>query len=216
MSQTRFSLIGRLNNSQDHQAWEEFTTIYEPLLLRLSRSHGLQEADARDVCQQVLQAVAKDVDQWQPDGRERSFRRWLFQVARNRTLKFLEAQRRLPRIGGAASDQSGPEQERGHAGSPRLDDLPDRHESLSAVFEREYRQQLLVRAAEQIRSEFREATWEAFWRTCVEGISIPEAAKQLGMAVGSVYVARSRVTSRLKSQIQEALHAQQPEVGGAT
>ena len=66
--QTRVTLIARLKDAHDHEAWREFTAIYEPLVFGVARERGLQEADARDVCQQVLQAVAKDVERWQPDG----------------------------------------------------------------------------------------------------------------------------------------------------
>ena len=74
----------RLKNTGNRKAWNEFTAIYEPLILRLLERNGLQEFDAHDVCQQVLAAVAKDIEQWRPDGREQSFRRWLFRIARNR------------------------------------------------------------------------------------------------------------------------------------
>lgn len=208
VTNTRLSLIGRLNNPQDHLAWSEFTSLYEPLLLRMFRSQGLQDADARDVCQQVLQAVARDVEQWQPDGKEQSFRRWLFQVARNRTLKFLESQRRQPRSGGAAVSSNPSQPDRGTNAGANLEQVPDPRESLSDFFEREFRQQLLVQSAEHIRGEFRESTWQAFWKTCVEGQSIPEVAKELGISVGSVYVARSRITARLKSEIQRTLAEQ--------
>ncbi len=86
---TRLSVVVRLKNAQDHEAWTGFTAIYEPLILRLLQRNGLQEFDARDVCQQVLAAVAKDIEQWQPDGRDGSFRRWLFRIAQNRAIKFL-------------------------------------------------------------------------------------------------------------------------------
>ena len=61
----------------DEDAWAEFAAIYEPLLLRFLGGWGLQDCDARDVCQQVLQSVVRDIEQWSPDGREQSFRRWL-------------------------------------------------------------------------------------------------------------------------------------------
>ena len=64
------------------------------LILRLMRKNGLQESDARDVSQQVLTAVASDVNTWQPDGAKESFRRWLFQIARNRVIKFLVKKRK--------------------------------------------------------------------------------------------------------------------------
>jgi RNA polymerase sigma-70 factor (ECF subfamily) len=190
---TRLSLLVRLKNARDHEAWTEFTAIYEPLILRLLARNGLQECDARDVCQQVFAAVAKDIQRWRPDGRERSFRRWLFRIARNRVIKFLAGERKRPR-GAGGSDA--------HAA---LEQQPDERESISELFDREYRRQLLLWAAEQIRAEFRESTWEAFWRSYVQGEAIADVAEQLGMSVGSVYVSRSRIVARLKSKIKELM-----------
>ena len=188
---TRLSLVTRLKNAADHEAWSEFTAIYEPLILRLLERDGLQEADARDVCQQVLAAVARDIEQWRPDGRDRSFRRWLFRIARNRVIKFLEGERKGRRGVGGSGAHAAMEQTR------------DERESISEVFEREYRQQLLVQAAEAIRAEFRESTWEAFWLSTIEGHAIADVAAQLGVSVGSVYVSRSRIVSRLKSKVRD-------------
>jgi RNA polymerase sigma factor (sigma-70 family) len=191
LPKTRVSLVRRLNNAADHEAWNEFTAIYEPLLLRLLRRDGLQESDALDICQQVLAAVARDVDRWKPDGRDRTFRRWLFQIARNRVIKFLNGERKRARgVGGSGA----------HAA---LEQVPDKGESLSEVFAREYRQQLLLRAAEAIQAEFREATWDAFWLTAIDGYQIVDVADRLGMSVGSVYVARSRIMARLRSKVRE-------------
>ena len=190
---TRLSLVVRLKNAQDHEAWTEFTAIYEPLILRLLERNGLQEFDARDVCQQVLAAVAKDIEQWRPDGRDRSFRRWLFQIARNRVIKFLVNERKRLRGAGGSDAQVALEQKQ------------DERESISELFEREYRQQLLMWAAEKIRAEFRESTWEAFWRSYVKGDAIADVAEQLGMSVGNVYVSRSRIVARLKTKVKEII-----------
>ena len=188
---TRLSLVVRLKNSQDHEAWTEFTAIYEPLIFRLLKRNGLQECDAQDVSQQVLAAVATDIERWRPDGRERSFRRWLFRIARNRVIKFLVNERKRPRGVGGSDEQVGLEQKE------------DEHESISELFEREYRQQLLRWSAEQIRAEFRESTWRAFWRSYVDGQAIADVAKDLGMSVGNVYVSRSRIVARLKNRVNE-------------
>ena len=61
-----------------------------------------------------------------------------------------------------------------------------------------------IEAAEQIRSEFQDSTWQAFWQTNMEGKATKEVAESLGMTVGAVYIARSRVLARLKQQIQQA------------
>ena len=190
---TRLSLVVRLKNSDDHEAWTEFTAVYQPLIFRLLKRNGLQECDAHDVCQQVLAAVAKDIEHWRPDGRERSFRRWLFRIARNRVIKFLVNERKRPRGVGGSDEQVGLEQKE------------DEHESISELFEREYRQQLLRWSAEQIRAEFRESTWQAFWRSYVDGQAIADVAKDLGMSVGNVYVSRSRIVARLKNKVNEII-----------
>ena len=189
--ETRPSLVVRLRNARDEAAWAEFLAIYEPLILRLLNKHGLQESDARDVCQQVLAAVARDIEQWKPDGAAASFRRWLFQIARNRVVKFLSRQRPGTIAAG---------------GTDALESLaaqPDPREALSDDFENEYRQQLLLCAAGQIRVEFRETTWQAFWQTCIDGRPVATVADELGMTTGSVYVARSRIMARLRTRVGE-------------
>ena len=193
-SGTRLSLVVRLKDARDHAAWTEFVGIYEPLILRMLGRNGLQESDALDVSQQVLAAVAKDVERWRPDGREASFRRWLFRIAKNRVIMFLDKQRK-PGVAAALTGGSNVQR--------ALDAEPDRAESLSAVFEREYRQQLLRQAADEIRAEFRDSTWQAFWQTSIDGRTISEVTDELGMSTGAVYVARSRVVARLRIRVSE-------------
>lgn len=191
--ETRLSLVVRLKNAHDHEAWTEFTTIYEPLILRLLKRNQLQECDARDVCQQVFQAVAKDIEQWRPDGRGGSFRRWLFQIARNRMIKFLTKERKRPRaIGGSDAQMA-------------LEHTRDDRESVSELFEREFRHQLILWAAEQIRCEFRESTWQAFWRSYIEDQPIADVARQLNLSEGAVYVARSRIIARLRKKVRDSV-----------
>ena len=108
-------------------------------------------------------------------------------------IKFLVNERKRPRGVGGSDEQVGLEQKE------------DEHESISELFEREYRQQLLRWSAEQIRAEFRESTWQAFWRSYVDGQAIADVAKDLGMSVGNVYVSRSRIVARLKNKVNEII-----------
>ncbi|WP_397568942.1 RNA polymerase sigma factor [Schlesneria sp. T3-172] len=197
--QTRASLMLRLRDPQDQQAWAQFIAMYEPLLLRMLRERGLQEADARDVTQQVVMAVALAVEEWQPDGREASFRRWLFTIARRLALKFI--QRGVPARGPAR---------RGVGGSDMLlvlKSLPEPDHRTCAAFDEEYRNEIFDAAADRARREVQPSTWEAFWRTCVLNEPIGDVAESLGMTTGSVYVARSRVIARLR-QIVEGFEAE--------
>ena len=192
---THLSLMLRLREPGDQQAWHEFVSIYEPLIMRLMRQRGLQEADARDVTQQVVIAVTQAVDRWEPDGREASFRRWLFTIARNLSLRFLQ-RGRIPHestrrgVGGTGMLQI-------------LDNLKEPDHRARAEFDDEYRNEVFRWAAERVRGEFRETTWQAFWRTCVMNESIAEVAQLLGTSPGNVYVARSRVLGRLRETVEE-------------
>ncbi|WP_010586333.1 sigma-70 family RNA polymerase sigma factor [Schlesneria paludicola] len=192
---TRASLMLRLRDPQDQQAWTQFVSIYEPLILRLLRQRGLQEADARDVAQQVVLAVTQAVDRWQPDGRDASFRRWLFAIARKMALKFLQ---RGAKVNGPAR--------RGAGGTDMfelLQNLPEPDHRTVADFDEEYRNEVFAWAAEQVRQEFRDSTWQAFWRTCVLHEPIAQVAEGLGMTAGSIYVARTRVIARLRRFVED-------------
>jgi RNA polymerase sigma-70 factor (ECF subfamily) len=181
----------RLQDARDEAAWSEFLLLYEPLILKLIRRGGVSESDAQDVCQQVLSAVACDVGQWKSDEKQASFRRWLFRIARNRVIKFMTKERaRIVAEGGTDARN-------------RLQSIAEWQLSPAEVFEREYRQQIILVAGEQIRGEFQQSTWLAFWRTCVEGQSVADVAAELNTTTGNVYVARSRIIARLRQKIHE-------------
>jgi RNA polymerase sigma factor (sigma-70 family) len=186
---TRHSLIIRLRDPGDEPAWGEFVAIYEPLIYRLARRKGLQDTDANDLCQEVLRAVASAIERWDPA--RGSFRAWLSRITRNLLLNFLTrpAHRRLG--SGATSVQEWLE--------ARV--APDPKASL--LFETEYRRRLFEWAAGEVEGEFTPKSWAAFRQAAIEGRPPAEVAEALGMSVGAVYVARSRVLARLKVRIEK-------------
>jgi RNA polymerase sigma-70 factor (ECF subfamily) len=188
---TRYSLLVRIQDQHDHAAWLEFVAIYEPLVYSLARRRGLQDADARDLCQDVFRSVAKAVHAWKPDPDRGSFRGWLFRIAQNLLVNFLRRERRQPRASGDSDVQR------------LLDAQPTSGDEFTRLIEFEYRRRLFQVAARQIEAEFTTATWQAFWQTTVESQPIVRVAEALELSQGAVYIARSRVLARLRERVQQ-------------
>jgi RNA polymerase sigma-70 factor (ECF subfamily) len=187
---TRPSLLVRLRDPLDERAWAEFVAIYGPLVHRLARQRGLQDADAADLVQEVFRAVAGAIERYDPDPEKGSFRGWLSAIARNLIINLLDAQRRHPRGTGDTAIRE------------LLEAQPAPNSEESVLFDVEYRRQLLHWAARRVRDEFSETAWQAFWRTGVEGQGAEEAARALGLTVGTVYQYKSRVVTRLRREIE--------------
>jgi RNA polymerase sigma-70 factor (ECF subfamily) len=190
---TRLSLLVRLRDARDDGAWSQFVELYAPLVYGFARKHGLQDADAADLTQDVLQAVSGGIRRLDYDSKRGTFRGWLFTVVRNKLRDFLAAQKRPGRATGDADAQR------------QLQELPARDEDQSAWWDQEYERRVFDWAAEQVRGVFSESTWRAFWQTAVEGKTGPQAARELRMSVAAVYLAKGRVMVRLKEIIRETL-----------
>lgn len=187
---TRLSLIARLQGEPDAAAWSEFVALYRPVVVRLARRRGLQDADADDLAQQVLLAVARAVRRWEPDALRGRFRSWLRRIAENCAVNALT---RRPRDRGSGLTEE----------LERLAEIPVPVGEETLELRREYRREVFQWAAREIEGEFQADTWQAFWLTAVQGATIEAAAAQLGKGVGSVYAARSRVMKRLREKVAE-------------
>jgi RNA polymerase sigma factor (sigma-70 family) len=188
---TRRSLVLRLRNLDDQTAWAEFVDVYEPLLYQLARARGLQDADARDLCQDVFRAVASAIERWDPDPAKGRFRGWLFRIARNHVVDFLVGQGRHARGSGRTSVHE------------MLAARPASDGQAEAEFAAEFRRRAFHWAASQVKNEFTDSTWQAFWKTGVDNQPVADVARELGLSPGAVYVARSRVLARLRGRVEQ-------------
>ncbi len=196
---TQPTLLVRIRDPHDTEAWQRFVDLYGPLIYRFVRQRGLQDADAADLTQEVFQTVARAARRLDYDPGQGTFRGWLYTVTRHKLYDFLERMRDRPAGSGNTSAQR------------RLEEEPSPQDE-EEDWRREHDRQLFHWAAAQVRPAFTEPTWLAFWRTAVEGRPAQEVADELKMSVGAVYVARSRVLARLTRKIQE-VQAGQPLPG---
>jgi RNA polymerase sigma-70 factor (ECF subfamily) len=186
---TRPSLLVRLRDPRDQAAWTEFVAVYAPLVYSYARKQGLQDADAADLGQEVLQAVARGIGRLEYDPVLGSFRGWLFTVVRNKLSNWRRDQGNRPRASGDTDTQ-------------RLLEECLVSPGEEAEWETEWEDRLFAWACEQVRRDVTDQTWQAFWRTAVEDQTGKQVADGLGMTVAAVYRARSRVLARLKELVQ--------------
>ena len=196
---TQPSLLVRLRDRGDDLAWSEFVELYTPLIQRLARQKGLQEADAADLVQEVFGAVARWIDRYDPDPSKGSFRGWLSRIARNLILDALAARRRHPQGVGDTSVRR------------LLDAQPAPSPEDTALFEAEYRRRVFSWAAERVRDEVSEMAWRVFWMAGVEGNNAKAVALALGTTIGTVYHYKSQVMARLRRKVQELDGEPEPE-----
>ena len=187
---TRHSLLVRLHNQQDEQAWPEFVKLYAPFVYSVLQRKGLQAADAADVAQDVMRTVFSSLDGFRHNGRPGAFRSWLLRIVHSRFCDFVERSGR--NVAGSGDTQM----------QNQLAEQPAREEP-DAEVELEYQRCVFRWAAERVRGDFQESTWQAFWMTYVDDQSCESAADELGISLGAVYMARGRVLSRLRERIRE-------------
>lgn len=186
---TQLTLLVRIRDARDQEAWERFVDLYAPLVYGFLRKRGLQDADAADLTQDVLRQVAAASKSLEYDAKRGSFRNWLFTVVQNRLTDHWRKDRLREHGEGDSAAQM------------RLNELPQPGNP-NAEWEADYERQLFHYAAGIVKSDFTPATWQAFWQTAVEGQSGRDVAEQLEMTVAAVYLAKGRVMTRLKDQIR--------------
>jgi RNA polymerase sigma-70 factor (ECF subfamily) len=187
---TRASLLVRIRDGQDNEAWQQFVQLYAPLIYGYVRKRGVQDADAADLMQDVLRSVAQAARRLEYDPRRGTFRGWLYTVTRNKLYNFLSSRRHHAQGSGDSGTQALLEAQP----AEQLDD---------GLWDREYERRLFAWAADEIEGEFQPRTWRAFWMTAVDGKDAQSASAMLGLSPGAVYVAKSRVLARLRQKVRE-------------
>lgn len=187
-SRTHATLLARLAGSgqTDQDAWREFVNHYGRKIYRWCLHWGLQETDARDVTQQVLLKMARQMRTFVYDP-SKSFRAWLKTVARNALVDFMQSWQR-------------PDRGSGDSGVHASLDSTEAREELVRQLEEQYDHELLEQAMVQVRLRVASHTWEAFKLTAIDGVPAAEVASRLHMKIATVYEARSSITKKLRAE----------------
>jgi RNA polymerase sigma factor (sigma-70 family) len=190
VSNTRLSLLARLRDQpEDQGAWSEFVDRYAPRIYGWCRQRHLQDADARDVTQNVLLKLAAKMRTFQYDA-SGSFRAWLKTVTHHAWSDYVTGRQR-PGLG---------------SGSPQVEELLQHvtaGEELAAHLKDEFDLEVLEESRLRVQGRVDARTWEAFRLTALEGRSGADAAAELNMTVAALFKAKSRVLKMLQDEVRQ-------------
>lgn len=196
LSKTSPTLI-RDARTSDPDAWRRLVSIYGPFLYSRLRRKGVAQEDAADIVQDTFLATSKSISQFNLGTGRTSFRSWIWVVARNKMLDHIK--RRCHRIQAAGGSDAQIQMLQVVFQENDLDKQETDSSSDCAL--------LVNRIREMIRNEFAPTTYQAFLLTTVDDKTGLEVAEELGMTVGAVYKAKSRVLARVRSLVDNPLQS---------
>lgn len=192
---TSTSLLERVK-LRDREAWERLAALYGPLVYHWCRQWGISSTDSQDVVQEVFRAVASGIGRFQRDRARGTFRGWLWTIARNEARDHFSSRAGRPQAVGGTDVQATflhiPDQ------CQEEESGPDATGALAT---------LMRHAVGAIRGDFQDRTWQAFWRTTIEGQMAAEVAGNLGMPPRAVRQAKHRVLQRLREEYRGLIDA---------
>ncbi|MEM7167457.1 MAG: sigma-70 family RNA polymerase sigma factor [Planctomycetota bacterium] len=189
---TRKSLLLRIRDPNDTRAWNEFYDLYAPLVYGYARGLGLGHDDAEDVRGACLEAVTRQISDFDYDKSKGGFKAWLRTIARRRAVDLLR-KRRMP-----------------IAETHQLREAPAQADAADALWEQQWRQQHLRYCVDQVGQEHPGPAFDAFQLLVSDECSVAEVAERFGWSSNQVYKAKSTVLRRVRAKMA-ALYS---ELGG--
>lgn len=188
MSVTSVSLLDRLHATNESADWQRLVDVYSPLIRGWLRKHSVQENHADDLVQEVLAVVVRRFPGFQHNQRTGAFRAWLRAITINCARDFWKANRIRPSAPGGSDFGA------------YLDQLADPDNPLTQAWDREHDLHVTRKLLEMIEPQFSESSWKAFQRVALEGAPADVVAKELGITVNAVFIAKSRVLGKLREE----------------
>lgn len=180
---TNPSLLIRLRDVQDQQAWALFVEVYGPVIFSYCRRRNLQVSDASDVSQEVFAVLSKSLPTFEYQSERGRFRDWLGLVTHRELIRFWKRKERAQRVHAQS----------GHMEVETIEDTEG--------WENHFHSELLQQSLKRVKGSFESETWQIFERIWIKGETASEVANSLGVKIGSVYVAKSRVLKSLRADI---------------
>jgi len=182
-----------LARARNDEAWEQIVMLYSPLVYRWCRRRGVAEADVLDIAQEVFRSVYASLDSFERARAGQSFRAWLKTITANKITDQYRRKTRQPSAPGGTEANLLLEQTPADPDEQTDKEAEDQSERIL----------VLRRCLDLVKAEFEPRTWDAFWKVVIDEGEPAKVAASLGMTRNAVYLAKSRVLSRLTEMFDQ-------------
>ena len=194
-ARTRRSLIMRLGDWKDQRSWDEFYRTYWRLIYSVALKAGLREDEAWDVVQETVLTIAKQSLKGSYDPERGSFKMWLWNVTRWRINDQFRLRGKAPQTS-EKTDENAPARE-------PVENVPDTSShNFTEIWEREWQQNVMKAALERVKAKVSPRQFQIFDYNVLQGLNASDVRRKLGVSIAQVYLAKHRVSSILKKEIE--------------
>jgi RNA polymerase sigma-70 factor (ECF subfamily) len=182
---TTTQVLEELRASSEAEAWRRFCDHFRPVVVKFARQLGLSTTDAEDAAQETMLQFFKAFREGKYDRGRGRLSNWLFGVAR-RVILNLRGHQPLEQL---IADKT--------TGTSFWDLIQDDH-SIKQSWDAQWRKMVLTRCLDQARREFNPKVFGAFELYALQDKTVDEVAQKFKMSKNSVYIAKSRVLSKIR------------------
>lgn len=199
LTHTRQTLLERLKNWEDRDAWQRFFDTYWKLIYSVSSRAGLNETEAREVVQDTVLTVSKKIKDFNYDPNVGRFRHWLLNVTKWEISKQLRRRRqeaeRLLRFQHLPSADSSVQAD----GVPQLSVPPN----MEALWDTEWQHHVMDLALQRLKAQVNPKHYQIFDFYVLKRWPMRKVTEAMGVNVGQVYMAKLRLSRILEKELNK-------------
>lgn len=199
---TPWSLIRQIQKAPDDEAWRRLYDTYHRLIQNLGLKAGLTPEEADDAVQDTFTSVFKNLPGFRADPAAGSFKAWLLKLARWRITNQFQKRPRLPR-GHASGQRRHPGDDTPTTATIERIPAPAAAETVGAIWEDDWRNNVLDLAAERLKSRVQPRHFQVFYLHVLKRQPAAQVAKRQGVSVGQVYLIKCRLLPIFKGIVRE-------------
>jgi RNA polymerase sigma factor (sigma-70 family) len=177
---TRVSVLIRVKTTDNPRDWEEFTSIYRPLLMHYARTCGLKSHDAEDIAQDCLVRIHQSIKGFEYDKSHGGFKNWLRVMVQHLVINQWRKRKEILAGSGVFKVAEG--------------DFPLPEDELGRLWEEE----IMDFCLEKLQEQANPRNYAVFWRQTHEGWSVERVCQEYGISANNAYVIKSRLTEELR------------------